>query len=292
MKKYIYLLIIMLFCFNSTDISAQHHYNVRLIENPSASIDEICYALQLASADGVDLNLAGQNYRMYYDASKLKYSIGQSSSLLPNQFYTKLVIKDNIVDIDASGVGPLSFNNHLSFLNIGNDLKDEAIGGIVLPASGDWINTANVCFRIIKNENPTETTNDYGIYWARPELTQSYATAYLQVAEWVEPGVTKPAKAAMYIDQELSTSIEENLGNQLLKIYPNPAKDRIFINYNTSKELSLQLFTITGQLVLQDTYPPNHNQHTINIKHLAAGIYQLRLSDGKQQVLKKIEKID
>lgn len=292
MEKYIYLLLIVLFCFNSTTTSAQHHYNVRLIENPSTGIGEICYYLQLASADGVDLNLAGQNYRMYYDASKLQYNINESSSLLPNQLYTKLVVKDNIIDIDATGSGPLPFDNHLSFLNIGNDLKDEGIGGIVLPASGDWMNTANVCFTKIENENSIELTKDYSIYWARPELTESYATAYVQVAEWIEPDVTKPAKAANYIDQELSTSIEENFGNQSLKVYPSPARDRIFINSNTTKKLSIQLFTMTGQLVVEDTYPPNQHQHAISVKHLAAGVYQLRLNGGQQQILKKIEKID
>jgi len=289
MKKYtLYLTGVLLFV-NTIAIFAQNHYNIRLSPNEVSPLGKLCYELQLASADGVELNLAGQNYRLYYDANQLNYDEGASQNLLPKEKYTDLRIKDNLQNMDARGAGPFGFDGHLSFLNLGNDLKDEEIGGITLPADGNWVSTANVCFQI---NNQAETAKDYGLYWARPELTKSYATAYVEIAEWVSPGQTKPAKASIYFDQELSTSLNKEIENQSLLVYPNPTKDKVFIEYDGPEVFELQVYSAIGQLVLEDKFSANSANYGINLEGLSAGVYQLRLSTDKKQLVKRIEKID
>lgn len=288
MKKYsIYLAGAFLF-MNGLALTAQNHFNIRLEANAESPASQVCYDVQLASADAADFNLAGQNYRMYYDASKLEYDDQTSRVLLPREKYTNLTIKDNVQDIDASSAGPLAFDNHLSFLNIGNDLKDELNGGIILPASGEWVSTANICFNV---RNESLSKEYYGIFWAREELTQSYATAFVEVAEWIKPEVTVASKAAIFFDEELNTSIDDQLWDQVPSVYPNPTKDRVFIDYEGEEELLVQVYGSTGQLVLEDRYPANASNHSIQLGNLAAGIYQVRLSSKDKQLVKRIEKI-
>jgi len=133
--------IIGLFILQSFCLTAQNHYDIRLNPIESNNTKTVCYNIQLASADRVDLNLAGQNYRIYYDSEFFRFNWEKSGSLLPKEKYTPLIIKDNYMEIDASGKGTLSFENHLGFLNVGLDLADTQNGGVVLTQSGEWLNT-------------------------------------------------------------------------------------------------------------------------------------------------------
>ncbi len=290
MKKYFIYLTAVFFFSNYAMLAAQNHYNIRLVPNGASPLGKVCYDVQLASADAVDLNLAGQNYRIYYDATQLEYDANSSRILLSKEKYTDLIIKDNRQDIDASGAGPLAFDNHLSFLNVGNDLKDELNGGIILPASGEWVSTTNVCFNLVNNS--AVSASDHSIFWARPELTQSYATAYVEVAEWIAPYKTIPSTAAVYFDQELNTSGDELKWEHTPIVYPNPTPDKLTIDFAGQEALSIQIYSTNGQLVLENRYPENTTQYSIDLGHLAAGIYQLRcLNKEGKQIVKKIEKI-
>jgi len=291
MKKYTIYLTGVLFFANAMTLFAQNHYNIRLSPNQVSPLGKVCYEVQLASADGVELNLAGQNYRLYYNANQLSYDEVISQNLLPKEKYSDLIIKDNLQNMDARGAGPIDFDSHLSFLNVGNDLKDVENGGISLPADGNWVSTSNICFQIKENNNQIEIATDYGIHWARPELTKSYATAYVEVAEWVGPEQTRPAKVSNYFDQELSTSIDEELDDLSLSVYPNPTKDKVYIEYGGKEAFNLQVYSAIGQLILEDKLPANATNYSLNLESFSSGVYQLRLSTDKKQIVKRIEKI-
>jgi hypothetical protein len=262
-----------------------------LSPNEASPLGQVCYKVQLASADAVTLNLAGQNYRLYYDAKRLNFNEEDSRVLLPESKYSQLVIKDNVKGIDAGGAGPLAFDSDLGFINLGNDLVDELNGGIELPASGEWLTTANVCFDIMKEENQAASESDFGFYWARKELTQSYATAYVEVAEWTGPNKVVPAKAAIYFDQELSTSNNEQLWDHVPSVYPIPTRDELTINYKGKESLLVQVYSTNGQLLLKDNYPANVDNYQIKLGNLATGFYQLRLSNKEKVLIKKIERV-
>lgn len=270
-------------------LQAQNHYNIRLdiIDNANPLLS--CYDVQLASADAVNLNLAGQNYRLYYDAMRLKYKEESSFSLLPAEQYTDLILKDDVQDINAASVGKLAFDDHLSFINIGNDLKEEKEGGIILPASGEWISTARVCFEKLNNTS-TNTNTKNSIYWARPELTAGYATSFVEVAEWLAPFSTTPAKAAIYFDEEASTSSLDQQWEYLPKIYPNPTSEYLFIEHNQNEELLIQLYTIDGKLLINDRTVPSKQRRELQLGQYPTGMYQLRISgSNNKMLLRKIE---
>lgn len=88
----------------------------------------------------------------------------------------------------------------------------------------------------------------------------------------------------------LTRIIDENL-----MIYPNPAKEKININIgNVSKVKELTglkvvaLYTAYGQLIGKQEYMNMPTNVTFSLNGVFQGIYFLKLSDGKTEVIKKI----
>ncbi len=95
---------------------------------------------------------------------------------------------------------------------------------------------------------------------------------------------------------DLSTAIEQHpeIVKQLLKlkVYPNPAKDQVVIDYSVEKkgEVIIEIFNISG-LQLQTTnlgfLNPGNYSHIMNLRHLSAGTYVCRIHQNNQYVTKK-----
>jgi hypothetical protein len=81
----------------------------------------------------------------------------------------------------------------------------------------------------------------------------------------------------------ITTSISEQK-NISLKIYPNPASDRLFVEINEISELNSQLsiFDINGKLKNQEIKRYN-NRIEIDIRNLNSGIYFVNLRTNVNQ---------
>jgi uncharacterized protein YkwD len=80
----------------------------------------------------------------------------------------------------------------------------------------------------------------------------------------------------------LSTSqsvIDDNVG---LKVYPNPAQDMIYLDFNKKIQVSLSITitNITGQIVYQKNVDYSNDVFSINISNLSNGIYLLKTQNG------------
>jgi hypothetical protein len=62
----------------------------------------------------------------------------------------------------------------------------------------------------------------------------------------------------------------------VVKVYPNPANDIIFISSNAFVE-EIQVFTPDGRFVFSETLDPNHQ--SFNVKNLENGMYLLILKN-------------
>jgi len=151
----------------------------------------------LRSTDGTPFNLAGQSYRLFYDASIGSFISG--TSLLPNSNYSSLTVVQDLQNVDASAVGDLSFDDNLGFLNYFIELTDDNIGGINLPLDGSFLPTSQLCFQV----TPTvlnDPTMCFEAVWARDNLTEGYFDAFVDVNRWIQPGQIGTATARNYID--------------------------------------------------------------------------------------------
>lgn len=82
----------------------------------------------------------------------------------------------------------------------------------------------------------------------------------------------------------ITTGVNQHSVNNFLAVYPNPAADKLNLTALTNmKEIRLQLFDITGKLMMQDVISqllPN-TQHQLSLAHLDAGTYILSVSGSE-----------
>jgi hypothetical protein len=88
-------------------------------------------------------------------------------------------------------------------------------------------------------------------------------------------------------------SIENPLSTETqITLYPNPAKDILFIKIlatSLPKEINLELFNTTGQLVKRYKEEPNsNNQLILDISDFSEGVYFLNFSTDKLNCSKRL----
>jgi hypothetical protein len=85
---------------------------------------------------------------------------------------------------------------------------------------------------------------------------------------------------------DVSSGIE-SLSSTSLEVYPNPTSDIINLTANTDKIKQIKLFSITGQLLLDEKV--DNKEHSISVRSYAAGTYYLDVILESGQISKKIE---
>jgi len=72
-----------------------------------------------------------------------------------------------------------------------------------------------------------------------------------------------------------SLSLEDDMLNSI-KIYPNPTQNTLYIS-GVSNQFNLQVFTITGQHILDD-----QNSTTLDVSQLKQGMYFIKITEGQK----------
>ena len=137
------------------------------------------------------------------------------------------------------------------------------------------------------------TTTDNGLNWLR----QSEGIIYLSISnfahndEYIFAG-TNTGRAGTYGDviykAKLSdfgiTDVKENNSISDFRIYPNPAED--FITVQTSEGSNVQIFDLLGIELISESIHPMTGSHRMNIKHLPAGVYFIKIGDRVEKFVK------
>lgn len=91
------------------------------------------------------------------------------------------------------------------------------------------------------------------------------------------------------IDVNELTSIKDDLFNEVIGIYPNPAKDQITIDFTKSTQnyLSFDVINIQGQKVMQKNLGSN-TKVTVDVSLLSSGFYIINLKTENNSIAKKI----
>ncbi len=185
----------------SSGLWSQQQFDVRFtVDSIACESRQICYNTQVRSGDGTAWNLAGQNYRIYYDASMASYVEGSAERVLDPDQYSEALITADVQGVDASGFpGDLPFKATLGFLNYSVDLMNLTNGGIDLPANGDYMSTTKICFELTQEviDNGSECLS---LVWAQMGKTDGIATAFVEISEWAGPNVTTPAEGNEFDD--------------------------------------------------------------------------------------------
>jgi hypothetical protein len=119
--------------------------------------------------------------------------------------------------------------------------------------------------------------------WAEVETTQAESitgeeqerTASILVT--AENGSTLTYTILFTLDDTFVSDLSDNS----FRVYPNPAKDKIYVELSTGFG-HIRLFNITGLQVLEST--GNSEKVILDVKNLPSGIYLLKLSNTEGQI--------
>jgi Calx-beta domain len=191
-----YLVFSFILVLISIELSGQNYDTRFALSSINCETKQVCYHVQLRPNGAGSFNLAGQNYRIFYNSSLASFTSGQS--LLPSQ-YGEYTMVQNVQGANAGEMnGPLDFEATLGFLNYAVDLNDTQNGGINLPAN-EWTSTSNLCFTV-EYEVLNNINSCIELIWGRAGLTDMYATAFVEVSRWVSTNNTTNSNGIDYDD--------------------------------------------------------------------------------------------
>ncbi|MEM6879092.1 MAG: proprotein convertase P-domain-containing protein, partial [Bacteroidota bacterium] len=89
------------------------------------------------------------------------------------------------------------------------------------------------------------------------------------------------------------TSIFELSDGRSISIYPNPARERVFVELsgNWNNNLTARLITLDGKLVREYTLAGNVSRSPIDLLAIPAGTYLLELQQGNDRVVERIVRL-
>lgn len=134
-------------------------------------------------------------------------------------------------------------------------------------------------------------TEPYTFVWTFPDgstANTSLDLSGLTLAGIYNLSLTDANGCALSIDVmvEFEVSVGDPLGPGLLKIYPSPAQDFVFIEMD-KKVAEVLIYGMDGRLHRRITDPADNQ---LNVTNLEAGIYLLRISDGREWYFARLMK--
>ncbi len=106
---------------------------------------------------------------------------------------------------------------------------------------------------------------------------QNNRNPFIDHPEWVNEIWTNTLSVENYVSEDFS-------------VYPNPTHaDRVYINKGNNAIKNLELYSISGKLILSKKISTSHSTITLdNLNSVASGMYLLKIQTDKNTVIKKL----
>ena len=154
--------------------------------------------------------------------------------------------------------------------------------------------------------NPISNNSEYG-YTAGAGLYEANATATVMATaftgnkfvNWTKNGAVisteNPYSFTVTEDVELGANFEnivgiENSENIVVKIYPNPTFGELTIESRELRINDVEIYDIYGKKLLSNHHFAPSSNHLINISHLPAGVYFVKIFTEAGEVTRKVVK--
>lgn len=86
-----------------------------------------------------------------------------------------------------------------------------------------------------------------------------------------------------------NTSVNENDYDSSIILFPNPTKDKIFLEYKNYKSFEVSIFSLNGEKIYFEK--TNIGNTTIDLNNIEQGIYLLEIQTAFEKITKKIIKL-
>ncbi len=233
---------------------------------------ELYVDVQVRNVLNYELVMAGQNYRFYYDSEVLLLDVDNSESNLPVGIYGELMFDDHISGIEADHVNQLAFDDNLGFANFSIDLSDVDGGGVRL-AKDEWFTVATLQFDVLK------TDQSYEIVWGREGMSDLYATAFVEIGEWMSSNMLGRVNIIHYGDLNAEFSLAHKEINAKAHIGPNPATEYVQVDFrrDLKKDAVIILRDFTGRPIKRQVVARGNQSTKINISDMLAMNYLVEI---------------
>ncbi|MDL2262225.1 T9SS type A sorting domain-containing protein [Bacteroidales bacterium OttesenSCG-928-I21] len=133
----------------------------------------------------------------------------------------------------------------------------------------------------------TFTNHEWGQCIVKPmELQTPATTGYhdLEITVTDAYGETKTITKTVFVHGDCNSDVEDNQSYQNFRIFPNPATDKVYIEFYDHSKLScgnalIILYTTDGKQVQSKTLTNIQNIETLDITNLTDGIYIIEITD-------------
>jgi hypothetical protein len=202
-----------------------------------------------------------------------------------NAFAYHMSTKYDAIDLDGNGNG-INYKNHVSIV-LDTIADDTYLWEIAIKIYDNTYNNSNpeasrvtlvpekiMGFTLAYCDN--DETESRENFIGSMAMTQATANDNYKTADYF--GTLK------LVDPNYVSSIQSTTNENSVEVFPNPSSDLVIVK--AKEEVSYSLFTISGQLVLENTI--KSAEHTINISSLPKGAYNLCITGTKTTYNQKL----
>ena len=235
-------------------VFAQNKVDVRL-DQISADQSKSCYSIDLRSPYGESIDLAGQNYRIFYDAKKAKLLKESINSKLSLESYSKV----DIINTTQNDIG---------FLSLSIDGRSKNTSTITLDHKGSWTPVQSVCFEHINHK-------DFDLIWA-DKSTEDFASAQVALSEWIDHDNQKVLQTNLLINHMANNEMDQE-GDIEMTVFPNPIVDYVQVDIKRINEkVDLIIKDVIGREVVFESIIGQSNM-IYDLSNWPSGRYTIEL---------------
>ena len=132
---------------------------------------------------------------------------------------------------------------------------------------------------------PGLSTNNVSLLHTPAPVTYPYTGTFYVTLKATANGCTEIHRDTIVVRN--TTGLNEAFDNGLIKIYPNPAKNYLQVEIPATEKVSgIQLINAVGQVIARQK--PEAGTTRLNVTHLPAGIYFVKITNAEGSIMKKI----
>ena len=187
-------------------------------------------------------------------SNTISFCNGDSLVVGTSVYYTSGIYTDVLTSVLYGCDSTVTTNLTVNVVDVSTTLVDSTITASAFPAIYQWLdcdNNFSVIPSQISQSFTVATTGNYAV-----EITQNGCT---------DTSTCIPVVVML---------LEENTFEGNLKIYPNPAWDKVYVD-RSDQELTINIYNLVGDIVLQKDLTTNEN--SIDISSLQGGVYLITL---------------
>ena len=196
--------------------------------------------------------------------------------------------------VNSTGT-PAGYGFQMVALNAPENMDGAAVNTWVVPAGSTNLQVATPPNgRQYAEQNAVSTSNEFVLEWTAPasgDVTFYYGGNAVNDNQMNGGDNAIMGSTSLSLDPTSTNELEKSLS---LDIFPNPVNDVLTLQTNAqgSDTYDLFLFDQNGRQILNQkiNIPAGENISPIDVAHLSTGMYNLIISDGKNNIAKKMLK--